>query len=57
MPCGNSAYICLFPNGAESLTRADNAEWAGAPAAGLSARGVEGSIGQRPIVPGAGIDD
>ncbi len=26
-------------------------------AAGLPAWGVEGSIGQRPIVPGAGIDD
>ncbi len=57
MPCGNSAHICLFPNGAESLTRAGKAEWANASAAGLSARGVEGSIGQRPIVPGAGIDD
>ena len=54
MPCVNSAYICLSLNGAESLTRAGKAEWAGASATGLSAWGVEGSIGQRPIVPGGG---
>lgn len=57
MPCGNSALICLFLNGAESLTRAGKAEWADDSATGLSARGVEGSIGQRPIVPGTEIDD
>ena len=34
--------LCL--NGAESLTRADKAEWTGASAAGLSARGAKGSV-------------
>lgn len=33
-----------FLNGAESLTRADKAEWAGASATGLSACGAEGSV-------------
>lgn len=31
MPCGNSALIYLFLNGAESLTRAGKAEWADGP--------------------------
>ena len=39
MLCGSSAHICLSLNGAESLTRAGKAEWADAPAAGLSACG------------------
>ena len=42
MPYGSSAHICLFLNGAESLTRAGKAEWAGAPATGLSACGSGG---------------
>ena len=33
--------------------RAGETEWAHALAGGLSVRGAEGSIGQRPIVPGA----
>ena len=40
---GRFALIFLCHNGAESLMRAGKAEWVGAPAAGLSARGVEGS--------------
>ena len=57
MPCGSSAHICLFLNGAESLTRAvRQSERAPLRPASLRA-GVEGSIRQRLIVPGAGIDD
>ena len=39
--CGSSAHTSLSLNGAESPTRADKAEWAGASATGLSARGAE----------------
>ena len=38
------------------LARAGKTEWAHALAGGLSVRGAEGSIGQRPIVPAAGIN-
>ena len=37
--------------------RVEKKEWAHALAGDLSVRGAEGSIGQRPIVPAAVVDD
>jgi len=41
---GSSAHTSSSLNGAESPTRADKAEWAGASVTGLSARGAIGSV-------------
>ncbi len=54
---GSSAHTSSSLNGAESLTRADKAEWAGASASASLHRERKALWRDSDTVPAAGIDD